>query len=285
VQLHHIDQKNDNNDEANLAAVCLRCHDEAHTHHSLSQNLTPTRLRDAKRRWEVQVSEALAQGMLPETLQQIAIWTYVNHDRLPSVLKTHGISYDQGELKELIQAGIVNRLGIPLPVIQPANRPDELVTLYDRIPYEYRVCLMELYSVAIGKLIQKARPIDFRQLTAADQVQAIVQQGTLCFVLRGFRFRSEPPRLDRSQIRHVKTTVADIAIKFLVDTRFMFGTSAVTESFIGHRQAAALLHAKSIGQEGEQRILHCTPLAMGTGFLNRRKPWPGPPDDPAQEPG
>lgn len=276
VQIHHIDKNRDNNDEANLAVVCLTHHDAAHTQHQLSQNLTPDRIRDAKSRWEAEVAEAITKGMLPVAIQEQAVWTYINHDRLPGVLRAHGVTYDEAELQDLIAGGIVNKLGVPLPVIEPENGPDELITLYDRIPYEYRARLLELYSDGIANLIRIAGPVDFRQMTNSPQLQAMVQQGTICFLLAGFRFYSNPTRPDRSQIRQVYTNIAGTAVEFLIDTRFMFGISSLTSSYVGHRQAAALLLVKSINFENDDATLHCTPLALGTGFLNRRSAWSGP---------
>ena len=65
--------KTHDHSESNLVVICVEHHDEAHTHHELSQNLTPDRLRDAKRDWLQEISkkkneaivEALAQENKP----------------------------------------------------------------------------------------------------------------------------------------------------------------------------------------------------------------------------
>ena len=51
--IHHIDENASNsNQENNLIVLCTGCHDEAHTKHQLSQNLTPSRLLSFKKAWE-----------------------------------------------------------------------------------------------------------------------------------------------------------------------------------------------------------------------------------------
>lgn len=276
VQIHHIDQNPTNNVDENLAAICLECHDEAHTKHALSQNLTADRIRDHKQRWEREVKERLSRGMVPDFVPGPAVWTYINHERFFAVLSGYGVDFDRGELQPFIDEKIVNAHGIPLRVIEPENGPAEPVTIYDRIPFECRVHLIAIYSEAITRLILAANPIDFRELNSSDQVEALAQPGTLCFLHRGCRFRAVTTRQDGSEIRRVHSSIAGVTVRFQVDTRLMFGSSAFSNSFAGSRHTTALLFAKSFQTEGEETFLDCTPIAMGTGFLNRRGPWPGP---------
>lgn len=276
VQIHHIDQDPANNVDENLAIICLECHDEAHTKHALSQNLTAERIRDHKRRWEEDVQEGRSSGMVPEFVPGPAVWTYINHERFFAVLSGYGVDFDRRELQPFIDGKIVNAHGIPLRVIEPENGPDEPVTIYDRIPFECRAHLMAIYSEAITRLILAANPVDFRELKSSDQVEALAQPGTLCFLHRGCKFRARTTRPDGSEIRLVHSSIAGVTVRFQIDTRLMFGSSAFSNSFAGSRHTTALLFAKSLQIEGEETFLDCTPLAMGTGFLNRRSPWPGP---------
>lgn len=62
------------------------------------------------------------------------------------------------------------------------------------------------------------------------------------------------------------TTVKSVMIEFYVDTRDMFGTTSMTESFSGRQTCAALLHVKSVNEADGKLVLACTPIAMGVSF-------------------
>lgn len=270
--LHHIDENPENNRDDNIAVVCHECHDKAHTRHQLSQNLTVRRIRDAKQRWEGEVAQSVTTEILPATLDSMAIWTFVNIEKLPALLRLYDLSYETTELQSLMKLGLVDHIGVPQPLIQPAKMKGELITLFDRIPFQYGPRLMELYSLAIHDLILRARPVDFRQVRTASQVLALAGPGTLCYALKGFRF-SRGTQRNQKEIRRVYTQVGGVTVRFQVDTSYMFGTSALTDSFLGHRQAGVLLLVKSVGRSQGRPEIRCTPIAMGTGFLNRRTAW------------
>src|SRR3954463_8100947 len=89
--IHHIDQDNSNNDEANLVVLCTAHHDDAHTTRQLSQNLNSGVLRDAKGRWVALVRErrnsaATVVGqhslMSNRFFSMGVTWGYINHRRV-----------------------------------------------------------------------------------------------------------------------------------------------------------------------------------------------------------
>jgi hypothetical protein len=55
----------------------------------------------------------------------------------------------------------------------------------------------------------------------------------------------------------------------------MFGDSSIYNSFAGHRVAAVLLVFKSFSYQDTVLVLHCTPVAMGMGYLRecRHSPY------------
>jgi hypothetical protein len=235
--------------------------------------LTPGRIRDAKARWENDVAQSLARGILPQAHYDLAVWTFVNLEKLPVLFRAYDVRYDPGELKHLMSLGIVDRLGIPQPLIEPNKTKRELLTIFDRLPFQYGPRLMEMYSLALHDLILKARPVDFRQITKPTQMLALLSPGTICYGLKGFRFSRGTFRRDQTEIRRGHAKIGGTIVRFQVNTRYMFGTSALTDSYLGHRQAGVLLLVKSINSRGSKFDILCTPIAMGTGFLNRRGPW------------
>ncbi len=113
IQLHHIDENPSNNSEENLIVLCASCHDEAHTKHALSKNLTPDKLKHCKGAWKEEVKELSAKAMLPQANLSQAMWTYVNHQRLPHIMKSVGADFDQYLYELLLEDKVIDKLGIP----------------------------------------------------------------------------------------------------------------------------------------------------------------------------
>ena len=266
-QIHHVDGDPGNNSESNLAVLCTSCHSEAHTRHELAQNLTPGRIQDAKSRWEADVATGRAAAMVPKAFAE-AMWSYVNLERLPFIMRAFRVNYRPSEIADLLEEGVVDKLGIPQPMIPAAKLPDALVTVYDRIPYHIRARLMDLYNAAIEDLLYAASPIDLREVDSSAKIRLLVREGELFYVRRGFRFKSEPVQPDKTQVRNVYGAFWGLTMRFTISTSFMYGTSALEGNFTGYRRTTALLIAKSFERENGETTLHCTPLALGTGFVN-----------------
>ena len=68
VIIHHIDKYADskNHSEDNLVVLCLKHHDEAHTKHGLSQNLTPKIIKIAKNEWIKEVKNNAEKSILKQ---------------------------------------------------------------------------------------------------------------------------------------------------------------------------------------------------------------------------
>jgi hypothetical protein len=55
VQIHHIDDDPSNNEQSNLAVVCLQHHSEAHERGGMDRKLTPALLRKYRLEWVARV--------------------------------------------------------------------------------------------------------------------------------------------------------------------------------------------------------------------------------------
>ncbi len=96
IELHHIDQDPSNNTWNNLVVLCRCCHDEAHTKHTMSKNLSLEHLRHTKESWGAEVAERSSLAMLPNSNLSQAMWTYINHEKLPRILKFQGVEFNKG---------------------------------------------------------------------------------------------------------------------------------------------------------------------------------------------
>lgn len=264
VEIHHIDEDPANNVEENLIGICRNCHDEAHTTHRLSQNLTPDRLRGFKSQWEAEVANRSSAAMLPRSNLDQAMWTFVNHQRLPGVMAAVGTSFDHGLINYLFRAGVVDNNGIP--IFQRGGRSSGLTTIYDRFEWDDAQRLHLLYTRAVDSLIQKVKPIELGAIWTKTEMQQLLRPGDFAFCLRGFLFKSGG-REQGEEDRVVYARANGIEVRFLANTRHMYGSSALYDSFSGNRFAAVLLLVREVAKEGALVVIRATPLAMGAGFV------------------
>jgi hypothetical protein len=265
VEIHHIDQDPSNNVESNLIAICRKCHDEAHTKRALSQNLTPTRLLDFKGKWEHEISTRAAQAMLPSGNLSQAIWTYVNHQRLPDVMAALGVKFEPDILRNLVARGTTDPLGIP--IFQKPSQSSFLTTIYDRFEWDESRRLHALYTRAVDDVILAAHPFELGAIWTKSEIKSLVKPGSLCFCMRGFRFQ-RGEEISGEEDRIVYAKAKNIEIRLTANTRHMYGSSALYDSFSGNRFAAILMLVRDVATDGANLVIRATPLAMGAGFVH-----------------
>ncbi|WP_409268704.1 HNH endonuclease signature motif containing protein [Massilia sp. BHUDP2] len=264
VEIHHIDQDPSNNSIDNLVVICRNCHDEAHTKHSMSQNLTASQLKHAKKKWGNEVSRRSASAMLPGSNLRQAMWTYINHEKLPRLMKSHNVKFDSWAFENLYERKLIDKNGVP--IFQREAPGSWLATIYDRFAWDASQQIHNMYMTAVDDLILATNPLELGALWSRTGFKNLVKPGSLCFAIRGFKFRSAEV-IDREENRLVHARANGIEVRFYANTRHMFGSSALHTNFVGSSFAAVLLLAKRIEIEEGKLVLHATPMAMGAGFL------------------
>lgn len=266
VQVHHIDQNPSNNSEDNLVVLCQNCHDDAHTKRALSKNLTPSLLKKFKGEWEEEVAERASYAMTPRANLSQAMWTFVNHQRLPYVMKDFGVTFNSEVLRFLRRRKVVDDLGTPI-FQKKVGDSGGLVTIYDRFEWDDGQRLHSLYVNAVDNLVMAAHPIELGAIWSKREIRALIGPGSICFCMRGFRFKSGD-RKNGEEDREVYARAQGIEVRFMANTRHMYGSSALYDSFSGNRFAAVLFFVKDIASENGVLVIRGTPLAMGAGFVS-----------------
>jgi hypothetical protein len=99
--LHHIIswEESHSHDLDNLALLCLLCHNEAHTHHENSRNLTPVEIRECKKLWVDRVKVSDREVMDSPKLDGMitTMWDYFNHDRIIDLSENKELDQDYRE--------------------------------------------------------------------------------------------------------------------------------------------------------------------------------------------
>ena len=265
VEIHHINFNSSNNVESNLVAICRNCHDEAHRPHTMSRSLSPGRLKDTKKKWEKEVEIRSSVAMTSKANLSQAVWTFINHQRLPQVMKAFRVDFESKRVSFLEARGVVDSVGLPI-FSKPSPPSKTHVTIYDRMDWDDSQQLHYLYSEAIDDLIEASHPIEIGAIWSKTEIKDIVSPGDICFCMRGFRFRSGENH-NQEEDRLVYASARGVKIRLFANTRHMYGSSALYDSFSGHRFAAVLMMVKNITNEDGFLVIRATPLAMGAGFV------------------
>ncbi|BCX88124.1 hypothetical protein MIN45_P0491 [Methylomarinovum tepidoasis] len=265
VEIHHIDQNPSNNAENNLVVLCKNCHDEAHTKHSLSQNLTPERLKKFKKKWEEEVKKRASYAMLPGNNLDQAMWTFINHQKLPLLFKKNRIKFRNHLFEELKSQKIMTEEGI-LNFQNNEVKKSDYVTIYDHFRWDIAQKIHYVYMYAIDDLILKYAPIELGAIWTKKEIKNLIKPGAICYCMRGFIFKKGPVENGIAN-REAFASSKNIVIRFIASTFHMYGVSSYTNTFLGSSFIAALLLIKNIFKEQKKLILDATPLALGAGFI------------------
>jgi hypothetical protein len=276
--IHHIDENHSNNKEENLIFLCNFHHDEAHTKHQLSQNLSKQVLLHAKQKWTAQVKKkrdlnATVSGQLQIANSALATmgvtWGYINHSRVAQLADPNLLGLkDKQYFNYCKERGIVDPKGV---LIKPAHAPSSKNyignSVYDWFEHGDDIRLHLVYAAFVDQVSKLVHPIHLEpESWTKSRLHELVSPGDFIFLNRAFYF-SCVKETRQNQHRRVHAFKRKISIEFYVDTIDMFGTTSMTISFSGHQVCAALLQLKSIEEnEGGKLILHCTPIALGVGF-------------------
>jgi hypothetical protein len=96
-------------------------------------------------------------------------------------------------------------------------------------------------------------------------IKNTVKAGSFVFINRAQYFKKRHHSAQNAEIA-VCTFKRGISFEYQVNTQNMYGTTSITTSFAGHKNCASLLQVKSIEILKNKQVLHCTPIALGTGF-------------------
>lgn len=276
AHIHHIDQNNTNNELKNLVLLCQNHHEEAHTKHQLSQNLTAARLRHFQESWLQQVREKREQATSASSQRELAdsffsvgvTWGYINHRRVSQMLTPEILKcVDQILLARCENAGMIDHRGIITP---PKNTSPPLSylsgTVYDLFNHLNGNALHILYSEFVDEIARIVQPIQLEaQSWTKTFTRTMLVANKFIFFKKAQYFKTVSKDNENAKVR-VRTFRKNIEIEYFVDSRDMFGTTSITCSFSGHQTRSSFVQIKSINEKGGKLILACTPVALGVGF-------------------
>ncbi|RMA41576.1 hypothetical protein D9R08_14865 [Rhodophyticola porphyridii] len=128
------------------------------------------------------------------------------------------------------------------------------------------LALHMFYSDVVDSFVSLVQPIHLSDHSwNRTFIKEMISSGSFIFINRAQYFKRTHEEEEFAEVS-VRTFKRKIKIQYQLDTRHMFGTTSITCSFSGHKSCASLLQVKSIEDIEQERVLHCTPIALGVGF-------------------
>jgi hypothetical protein len=268
--IHHIEERSLSRDdsESNLAVLCVADHDEAHTTRVSGRKFTPDLIRAAKHNWIERGREESRELLLELSRTDGAIWDYVNHHRLYSLLRTAGID-PRGSpyASTLINAGLLDNLGI---LQDPSQGHSQGRYLYD---FGSSTTLYLHTEWLLQALMRQIEVVDLFGRWSRSEIAAVVPPGTMVMCQGAFYFTNRSDQsAGRNQTRTALRRDNGVHLSFEFDAWESLSNSAYGSHLVGRSVVTAICLIREIELAPTRLKLSATCLAIGSCFPRVRMP-------------
>ncbi len=276
VIAHHIDSwaRTHDHSVANLSVLCLEHHARAHSTGSLEQNLTTEKVRDAKSRWEAEVSKLDAKTILQASRLENSHWLWFNHVRLFEAARRASV-----DITNLPAFSFASRQGLISPNGEITNKQNGEAYLYAGGETAH---LFHLTEQTLRATLLKTALFNISDDLDPGLINAVAEPGDLVFV-QGRHFftpiteRNEGP----GQASLVRRQANGVRISFTIDRWEAVANSAWAGWLRGTQRVSAILRIGTKEKDGKWLHLKCTGIALATAFeglSTRSYVWPSWPE-------
>ncbi|MBE7896963.1 HNH endonuclease [Paenibacillus polymyxa] len=274
IIIHHINpwESSRSHDINNLVVLCLQHHDEAHTKHELSINLTPGRIRDAKKRWLESVQEKGINNALKVSNTDGAFYDYFNLNRIFELAESLG--FDKKSCRYFpiaLEYGFINELGLIKPIKSWSDKDIEEKRYW--IDFFEGTYLYHYMKDIFSLVVQKSNFIYINEIWSRSKIVALIKPGDFILVQGLFSFQPlTKKQIGMSQLKKGYRKAKGIKIEFEID--LFYCNSESSRSHLSGRNVKTLYAVvRSIKVEGKFLVITCTALASGTGFNRLDDPY------------
>lgn len=265
IVVHHVEPWATSRSHAagNLVVLCPNHHAEAHTKNELTLTLTPTRLRDTKQRWEVQVKQddSIVIRKAAQTVGEY--WQFFNLSRLYEIAEHQGIGLTSlKHYTEAQQAGILDSNGSLVPEHSESVYAYTGRNIKLRYNYARDLFLRVLDCVSIENVSDR--------FDRGDIGNTIVQND-LIYVAGAHTFR-HLNHLTAGAGQEVQGTRSanSVRIVYTFDRWYATSTSAHSLWLTGRNVVGSFCRVGGISREGGDVVIKCTVLAICTELPEQR---------------
>lgn len=270
IVIHHIKDwaESRSHEESNLVVLCLNCHGEAHTTHSLSVNLTADLVRTHKQNWYQTVNRNRAASAKAKLVGNATdfLWDCFNHKRVVDVAQNLEINISLIEWFDQLRASeIITRSGEPCfdrIISGPHGAPHYL---YDGLAQGADRQLLKFNAAVIERILAAIEPVYVSETGSLDTiVNEIVPNAIL--VCRGhwrFKRNFRQDHIGRQMMKSAHIKLLGRVFCYEFDAWESTSSSALT-NMLGRWPCTAVLVVRSVDVQSNPVKVNCTLLATGT---------------------
>lgn len=280
IIVHHIKSwaRSRDHSSANLAVLCLEHHARAHTRGDLEQNLTETKLIDAKARWEDAVSQLDAKAILEASRLPGFDWWWFNHGRIFRLARHLGVELSRlPGYRALTESGFLTAEG--------AIAADR-----ERLTHVYHggegIHMHSWMQQILERVLKATALFNISDDLDRGLLARIVRPGDVLLVQGRHYFRQQAKiSHGPGQITHVLRRANGVQVSYVIDRWESGSVSAWGHWLIGNHGASSVVRVMDITSEDGILSLKCSGLALGAELegLATRSYLSGLPDRPVDD--
>lgn len=265
IVVHHVEPWATSRSHAagNLVVLCPNHHAEAHTRNELTQTLTPTRLRDTKQRWEVQVKQddSIVIRRAAQTCGEY--WHFFNLSRLHEIAEHQGIRLTSlNHYTEAKRAGVLDSAGSLVP--ERSDSGYAYTGRYRELRYRYArdLFLRVLNSISIENVSDRFDRSDIGNTIIQNDHIYVEGAHTFCHL----------NKLTAGAGQEVQGTRSANSVRILYTFDRWYATSSSAHSLwlSGRHVVGSFCRVGDISRKDGNIVIKCTVLAICTELPEQR---------------
>lgn len=279
IIVHHINEWAISKDhsEENLAALCLECHDLAHSKKQLSQNLTSIEIKNCKKKWEHDVSKIDVITILRlKEERDVARWDWINLHRVFEILNNYDFHIEDSPfIRQLKEDNVIDERGF---LIEEEHWKLGKSSQNFFIDFGRGGSNIASYLSSILEIVVTTLPVvDITpMLKSHTEIKSLVTNGSYIAVQAPFYFNSI---LESNSLRNeVKTAYYQgygVRIEFTFQPWYCMSSSARNGAMTGRKVQTIFGFVRDISSIDGELFISLSCLGAGTAFKrheNRVKP-------------
>jgi hypothetical protein len=274
IIIHHIVSWHEtrNHSPENLAVLCLDHHDKAHSKSDLSINLTADKLRAAKAEWEKAVKTLDSRQILSiASVSNYNRWDYINHVRIFEIARQRNIDHTQNpSYQSARKLGLIDQTGELLPPESYGQKSDEMYWKYSGPN------ILQMYAYmahVVNETIKDLPILNMSDHMDRNFIKDILEPDKLIAFQGHHSFKdlsNNRSYQGPSQIRRAKRTANGVTFQYTFDAWECTSSSSKVDHMFKSGSCLTIARVKSIETIGNQLLVKCSAIVVGTGYEQMR---------------
>lgn len=265
IIIHHIEEWSisRSHDEDNLVVLCTEHHDEAHTRHENSMNLTPSRIRELKKEWMSKVLGMDRKAVSGLVSSESSRWHYFNHLRIFELCRQCDISLPIYSYPELRGWNMIDKSGNINSVERWKIKHIPSCHLYNS--GEGRLLYFYMSDIA-NELFSHIDLTKLDEIWSLTELNALLEIGKFVYFTGACYFKTGKQDTGVGQLRIGYRQKDGIRLDFAFDAWECTSTSSWGYMLRGRSVNTCMCQITGIQSTEKYYRVQCSVLAIGSNF-------------------